>query len=96
MPEKILHISPEVIPQELFEQHLDENQEKLTVVPDGTGLQVLFAINGEYYVLAGVRSDSVLSVNGGTVEQKGMPFSVQLTEELDEETFGGKKCNFLK
>lgn len=83
MPEKLIQLDPQVSPQEYY----DVNQE-LGVVPDGTGLQILFKIEDEYYIVAGPRANQVLTVNGGTIENKHAPFNVQLSEELEEETFG--------
>lgn len=85
MPTKIIQLDPQVTPQEYFQA----NQE-LGVVPDGTGLQILFKIADEYYVVAGPRSGTVLTVNGGAIENvnKSNPFLVQLQEEFEEETFG--------
>lgn len=54
----------------------------------GTGLQILFKVENEFYVIAGPRSDKVLTVNGGSIENTHATFFQQLVEELNEETFG--------
>ncbi|KTD55255.1 hypothetical protein Lsai_2847 [Legionella sainthelensi] len=84
MTEKIIHLSFQETPQAYY----DQNAAELGIVPDGTGLQIVFKINGENYVLAGPRGGSVLTVNGGTIENKNAPFLAQLVEEIEEETFG--------
>ncbi|KTD12050.1 hypothetical protein Lgra_1508 [Legionella gratiana] len=84
MTEQVITLSPRVTPQTYY----DQNAAELGVVPDGTGLQIVFKINGENYVFAGPRGGSVLTVNGGTVENKNDPFLTQLAEEIEEETFG--------
>ena len=84
MPGKLVLLNPQVTPQEYY----NANQQELGIVPDGTGLQILFKINGEYYLVAGPRSSAVLTVNGGSIENKQQPFLTQLQEELEEETFG--------
>jgi len=86
MPGEIISLNPRVSPQEYF----NANQAKLSVVPDGTGLQILFKVKGEYYILAGVRTGKVITVNGGTIDKPRTqePFAAQLAEELNEETFG--------
>lgn len=89
MTEKIINLSPLETPQAYY----DQNAAELGIVPDGTGLQIVFKINGENYVFAGPRGGSVLTVNGGTVENKNNPFLTQLAEEIEEETFGVLKIN---
>lgn len=54
----------------------------------GTGLQILFKVDNEFYIIAGPRSDKILTVNGGSIEDTHATFYKQLTEELNEETFG--------
>ncbi|KTC93402.1 hypothetical protein [Legionella cincinnatiensis] len=90
MTEKVITLSPVITPQAYY----DQNAAELGIVPDGTGLQVVFKINGEHYVFAGPRGGSVLTVNGGTVENKNAPFLAQLAEEMEEETFGVFKVTY--
>lgn len=84
MPEKLIQLHPKLSPQDYYET----NKEQLSMVPDGTGLQILFNIEGELYVVAGPRQGRVLSVIGGAIENQQLPFAIQLEEELNEETFG--------
>ncbi|KTD63536.1 hypothetical protein Lsan_0969 [Legionella santicrucis] len=92
MTEKIINLSPLETPQAYY----DQNAAELGIVPDGTGLQIVFKINGENYVFAGPRGGSVLTVNGGTVENKNDLFLAQLAEEIEEETFGVLKVTHSK
>lgn len=64
------------------------NRDQISQIPDGTGLQVLFASKGHYYLLAGPRANRLLTVNGGKIEQPKAAFLEQLQEEFVEETFG--------
>lgn len=84
MPATKIKLNPGVSPQSYY----DRNQESLGIVPDGTGLQILFKIADEYFVLAGPRAGSILTVNGGRIEDKAQPFFTQIEEEVFEETFG--------
>lgn len=84
MPAKLIKLNPLITPQAYYQNH----QQELDVIPDGTGLQILFKIAEEYYLIAGPRGGNVLTVNGGTIENKQAPFFAQLAEELEEETFG--------
>lgn len=84
MPGQLISLNPKSTPQDCYET----NKEQLGIVPDGTGLQILFNIDGELYVVAGPRQGRVLSVNGGAIENQQLPFATQLAEELNEETFG--------
>lgn len=84
MSGKIIKLNPEVSPLSYYNQ----NPEELGVVPDGTGLQIIFKVNGENFLIAGPRNGKVLTVNGGAIEDKEAPFLTQLSEELMEETFG--------
>ena len=43
------------------------NSDQISQVPDGTGLQILFANKGHYYLLAGPRANRLLTVNGGKI-----------------------------
>jgi hypothetical protein len=84
MPGKLVTLVPSVTPQDFFAA----NKEWLGITPDGTGLQILCEIDNEYYVLAGPRTQKVLTVHGGKVEHSDAPFSNQLVEEFNEETYG--------
>lgn len=64
------------------------NSDQISRMPDGTGLQILFASRGHYYLLAGPRVNRLLTVNGGKIEKPQAPFFEQLQEEFEEETFG--------
>jgi hypothetical protein len=83
MSGRLIHLSPKVSPNEFHQSFKD-----VDLVPSGTGLQIIFKIDGENYLIAGPRSDKVLSVNGGSVEDPDQPFFIQLMEEMQEETFG--------
>lgn len=84
MTEQIIKLSPLATPQAYYET----NKEALGLVPDGTGMQIVFKIKGQNVVLAGPRVGSVMTVNGGTVENTAQPFINQLAEEFEEESFG--------
>ncbi|MFA6302427.1 MAG: hypothetical protein WC627_04740 [Legionella sp.] len=84
MTEQIIKLSPLVTPQAFYET----NKELLGLVPDGTGMQIVFKIKGQNVVLAGPRGRSVMTVNGGTVENPAQPFVKQIVEEFEEESFG--------
>lgn len=80
----LVNTSPLITPIDFYQLH----QDQIDKIPDGTGLQVLFYSNHHYYLLAGPRSKRLLTVNGGKIESNDQPFTKQLMEEFDEETFG--------
>lgn len=69
----LIQLIPKSSPQEYYEA----NKDQLSLVQDGTGLQILFNIAGEFYLLAGPRQNKVLSVNGGKIEKQHLPFANQ-------------------
>lgn len=92
MPVSKVKLSSTMTPNEFFKKY-DTYPDlytrwELGVVPDGTGLQILFNVEGKQYLLAGPRVGKVLSVNGGSVENPDNSFLAQLQEEVHEETFG--------
>ncbi|VEG92301.1 hypothetical protein [Legionella spiritensis] len=80
----ITNINPLVSPETYFNNHKDT----ISVIPDGTGVQILFFADEHYYLLAGPRSQRLLTLNGGKIEDTSAPFLQQLQEEMNEETFG--------
>lgn len=77
-------VDPMKSPTEFYQN----NPGKIGMIPDGTGLQILFHSNGHYYLIGGPRSGRLLTVNGGKIENPQAPFVKQLQEEFHEETFG--------
>lgn len=65
----------------------EKNKSQISQIPDGTGLQLLFHTNQHYYLIAGPRSEKLLTLNGGKIEHPDLPLYKQLQEELDEELF---------
>ena len=85
MPTQLIKVDVEkVSPQAYYNAHKNE----LDIIPDGVGLQILFQVDSDYYLIAGPRSGNVLTVNGGAIKHKDKPFLKQLVEEVAEETFG--------
>lgn len=80
----IFNLSPNTSAEDYFKQ----DNAPINVKPDGTGLQILFKVEDQYYVLAGARANRVITTNGGKVEEQGASFFAQLQEEMAEETFG--------
>ncbi len=86
MPNILIQLDPATSPVDYEKQ--DKSLEGK--VPDGTGLQILFDIAGETYVLSGPRGGSILTVLGGAIEEKhkSVSFLKQIQEEVFEESFG--------
>ncbi|WP_367608370.1 hypothetical protein [Legionella sp. W05-934-2] len=77
-----------VNPMNSPEEYYLSNQDQISQIPNGTGLQILFTSQGKYYLLAGPRANRLLTVIGGKIENLKAPFLSQLQEEFGEETYG--------
>lgn len=85
MPLEVINLDPQESPTKYYETHASDT---LGCIPDGTGLQIIFKIDGNDYLLAGPRAGSLLTVNGGKIENNTQSFFSQIIEEVDEESFG--------
>jgi hypothetical protein len=91
MPAKLIQLDPQTTSTNYVQSHPElvvESNGKRKNLLDGTGLYLLFEIEGETFVFAGTRGGAVLCKNGGRIDDQNQSFFTQLAEELRQETFG--------